>query len=124
MKEIEVCGHYVALIPDDIEKTSKGGIVLAEEYDSSKASRVEAASTTGIVVGIGPTAWKAYDSSDPDWKPWCEIGDRVVFTKHVAKVYEDKDDLQDGKPRKIFIIVDENVLLNLGKAEKQLEEVA
>ena len=108
----KVCGHYIAVKPDNVEKKSKGGIVLAEDYDSNQHSRAEAAATTGIVIDVGDMSWKAYDGNHPEWKPWCEKGDRIVFTRHVAKIYNDKDDLDDdGNPKKIFIIADENVLM-------------
>jgi len=125
-KSYEVTGHYVAIDVDEVEKVSKGGIVLSEDYDVNKAARVEAASTTGVVVGIGAMAWKAYDGGDPDWKPWCKLGQRVVFVKHVAKIFEDKDSVgKDGKPKNIFIIADENILMVLPESEEtNLEEVA
>jgi co-chaperonin GroES (HSP10) len=124
MKKYDVTGHFVAIIPDEVEKVSKGGIVLAEDFDTNKSARVEAASTVGTVVGIGAMAWKAYDGDDPDWKPWAKIGDSVVFVRHVAKIYEDKDDLDtEGNPRKVFILADENIIMILDKAKTNLEAV-
>ena len=106
-----VTGHYIAVIPDEIEKKSSGGIVLAEEYDPDKAARVEAASTKGKVIYVGSMAWRAYDGNDPDWKPWAKVGDTIWFQKHVAKVIEDKENIgSDGKPQKIFIMADENII--------------
>lgn len=115
----DVTGHYVAVVPDEVETVSKGGIILDTDFDSDKKARAEAASTVGTVISVGNTAWRAYDGNDPDWKPWAKIGDRVWFQRHVAKVIEDEDNLNDdGKPRKIFIISDENVLWNTGKVKK------
>ena len=106
-----VTGHYVAVVPTEVEKVSKGGIVLAEDYDTNQQSRAEAGSTKGTVIDIGNMAWKAYDGNDPDWKPWCKIGDQVWFQRHVSKIIEDKDTLdKDGNPTKIFIMADENIL--------------
>lgn len=114
-----VTGHFVAVKPDDVEKVSKGGIVLAEDFDSNKKARAEAAATTGTVISIGNTAWKAYDGDHPDWKPWATIGDKVWFQRHVAKVIEDKDDLDvNGNPKKIFVLCDENIIWNEGKADE------
>ena len=112
----EVTGHYVAIKPDDVEKVSAGGIVLAEDFDTDKAARAAAATTSGTVVSIGNMAWKAYDGNDPDWKPWATIGDRVWFQRHVSKIIEDKDDLDaNGNPKKIFVMADENIIWNEGK---------
>jgi len=105
----KVTGHYVAIKPDDVEEVSKGGIVLASEYDSDLKNREEDATTTGTIIDIGPDAWKAFGSD----KPWAKIGDRVNYVRHTSKIIEDKDDLVNGKPRKIFITVDENVIWNI-----------
>lgn len=121
----EVTGHYVAVIPDEIETISKGGIILDTELDDNKRAREQAASTAGTIVSVGNTAWKAYDSHDPDWKPWANVGDRVWFQRHVAKIIEDPDELDNkGKPRKIFIMADENIIWNEGKPEEIKKEAA
>ncbi len=104
-------GHYVAIKPDDVEKVSDGGIVLATEYDSNLKSREEAASTRGTVIDIGPDAWKAFGSDEP----WAKVGDKVHFVRHASKIIEDTDDMKDGMPAKIFILVDENVIWNEDK---------
>lgn len=115
----KVCGHYVAVVPDKIEKVSSGGIVLDTDFDPNKRARTEAASTVGTVVSVGDMAWKAYDGNDPDWKPWAGVGDRVWFQRHVAKVIEDKSDLdEDGNPKKIFVMADENITWNEGKVDE------
>ncbi len=104
----KVTGHYIAIKPDDIEKVSDGGIVLAAEYDSNLKSREEAASTRGVIIDIGPDAWKAFESD----KPWAKVGDIVHFVRHASKIIEDTSDMKDGKPTKIFVLVDENVIWN------------
>jgi len=112
----EVTGYYVAVIPDEILKKSAGGIVLAEDYDPNFEARVFAASTTGTVISIGELAFKEFDSKNPKWKPWCKIGDRVHYQKHVAKTIEDKENLnKEGKPTMIFILSDQNIVWNEGQ---------
>ena len=119
----KVTGHYVAVKPDEVETVSKGGIILAEALDSDKRARAEAGSTVGTIISVGNTAWKAYDGNDPDWKPWAKEGDRVWFQRHVAKVIEDPTDLdKDGKPKKIFIMADENIIWNEGKPKEEEEK--
>ena len=104
-----VTGHYVAVRPDKIEKISAGGIILDTEFDEGKRSRELAATTTGTIVSIGPDAWRAFRSK----KPWAKVGDKVVYVRHVAKIIEDKDELEDGKPIKIFVMADENIIWRL-----------
>jgi len=114
-----VCGHYVAIQVDEIEKVSEGGIVLAESFDKNLANRVEVASTKGVVVDVGAMAWKAYDGNDPDWKPWAEVGHTVYFKKHSAKIIEYEE---DGQKKKLFITADENICWNCGKLEEKDDE--
>ena len=118
-----VTGHYIAIKPDEVEKISSGGILLAEEFDSNLRARVLAAETTGVVINVGKMAWRAYDGKEPDWEPWAEVGDRVVIKRHTAKFIDDKDNLdEDGNPRKIFIVPDEMIIWNYGKADELEEE--
>lgn len=94
-------GHYVLIQPDDVEETSDGGILLNVNTD-----RELAATTTGTVVAIGPTAWMAYDYDKPEWAPWAKVGERVTFVRHVSTIVLDKE-----SGTKYFVIADENILL-------------
>jgi co-chaperonin GroES (HSP10) len=49
---------------------------------------------TGIVVDVGPMAWKHSDYGYPseDWKPWVKVGDRIVFGRYAGKLKEDPED--------------------------------
>ncbi len=114
--EGNVCGHYVAIAPDEVEKVSEGGIVLAAQYNDDHASRELAATTTGTVISIGPDAWVAFKSN----KPWAKVGDRVSYMRHTGKVILDEGDLDvDGQPKKVFVFVDENVIWNYGGAKDE-----
>jgi len=53
----------------------------------SSRDREQYAMTFGVVVAIGPTAWKAFD----DGKPWCKVGDRVSYAKYGGFVIEDPE---------------------------------
>jgi len=114
-----VTGHYVAIKPDPVEEISQGGIILASDYDDDEAARQLAATITGTIISIGPDAWVAFKSK----KPWAKVGDRVYYIRHVAKMIDDPDDLDKfGKPRKIFIIADENITWCLGQDGDDDEE--
>ena len=80
--KIEPAGHRVIVKPDQLEEVSKGGIVLAYGEDKK---RMEQAQHTGILMAIGPNAWKAYD----DGIPWAKIGDRVYFAKYGGYLVEE-----------------------------------
>ena len=97
--DIRPTGHHVLIKPDDIEEVSEGGIVLQTAFDSSLQARERAATTTGIIVAVGETAWKDFG----DGRPWAQVGDHVYFTRHVSKSIKDGDD-------EYFLMTDENVL--------------
>ena len=98
-------GHYVLIKPDPVEEASEGGIILNVDY-----KRELAATTTGTVVAIGPTAWMAYDFDKPAWKPWAEVGERVFFVRHVGKLITDPDTGEE-----YFLMADENILCGIGE---------
>lgn len=83
--KIEPAGHRVIVKPDPLEEISAGGIVIAHGADKK---RKEQAQQTGVIVAIGPNAWKAFD----DGAPWAVVGDRVYFAKYGGHIIEDGDE--------------------------------
>ena len=79
--KIEPAGHRVIVKPDPIEEVSKGGIIISHGSDKK---RVEQAQQKGVIVAVGPTAWKAFD----DGLPWAKVGDRVYFAKYGGYVFD------------------------------------
>ena len=81
-EEAQVVGHRVLLKPEFIEETTDWGFHLdvGDTYKREKASTV-----IGKVISVGPMAWKAFDGQDPDWQPWCKVGDVVFFAKFAGK---------------------------------------
>lgn len=98
-------GHYILVQPDAVEEKSEGGIVLNIDED-----REFAATTSGTVVAIGPTAWMAYDYDKPAWKPWAKVGEHISFVRHASTIVKD---LETGD--KYFVLADENVLVSTGR---------
>ena len=72
-------GSYVIVRPKDLEKKSKGGIILARADEE----RARGATTEGVVVAIGPLAFK--DEMNPSGAEWYQVGDRVIFVKYGGK---------------------------------------
>ena len=68
-------GHRILVLPDEVEKTTKSGIIMATH---SQHRREEMAQTEGLVVAIGSTAYADQKT------PWCEVGDRVIFARYVG----------------------------------------
>lgn len=84
---IEPRGPRVLLLPDQIEETSPGGIVVAT---GTQLMREELAQTEGLVVALGSTAYRE-PPFDNDTDPWCKVGDRVIFAKYAGLVCPGND---------------------------------
>ena len=106
---LQVKGHRVLIKPDPVKeqidipealKQSKFEVVKPVEIEK----REEAGTEIGTVVGVGPTAFKAFDGNDPNWQPWCKPGDRVIFTRYSGKRVEDP-----VTKEKFFVVNDEDI---------------
>ena len=90
--EIEVCGHRVLLDAHFDKNEVQEGALKGFKLESDESfERSRAATITGKVVAIGATAWRAFDGGDPNWKPWAELGDVVIFAKYGGKFVTIKD---------------------------------
>ncbi len=78
---IKPVGFRVLVKPDPIEEKTQSGIVLAVDEKLEKGARI-----TGVVVGIGPDAFKAFKASEP----WFKVGDRVYYAKYAGKGITDR----------------------------------
>jgi len=101
-------GYFVLVRPDSLEEQDevyKAAKDAGIQFLDNSNDREFAATQTGTVVAIGPTAWRAFDRSDPNWAPWAKVGERVFFQQYVAKkiVDEDTDEVY-------FLMADENIL--------------
>lgn len=103
---IEPLGHRVLVKQDKIEDTDPAfhkakaiGLVFAE---SKEAMREQAAVDTGVVIAVGPSAWKDFGT-----EPWAKVGDRIAFAKHAGKSIKEGD---------VFYLIlnDEDVVARVG----------
>ena len=99
MNNITPTGHHVLIKPDAVEEKSEGGILLQTAFDQNTLTREKAATTTGVIVAVGKTAWLDFAGEEP----WAKVGDHVYFTRHVSKEIKDGDDLY-------FLMTDENII--------------
>lgn len=85
---INVKGYRVLVKPKEIERKSKQGIIIS--VAGTQEDKLEQAGQQfGVVIGIGDSCWKG-DNFD---KPWCELGDTILFSKHAGRfVYDYTDD--------------------------------
>ena len=81
---MKIKGYRILVKPDDVKTTTEWGYQLVLD------ERMEAASQQfGTVMDVGATCW-----TDREGKPlerWCEVGDRVLFSKHAGRFVYDPD---------------------------------
>lgn len=79
----EMVGYRLLVLPDPVETTSKGGIVIVTDEKLEKAGQQK-----GVVVSIGPECWK---TPEGHWGRWVEEGDRILFAKNSGRLIIDTD---------------------------------
>ncbi len=71
----------------DYQRAAKAGIIIPEHEDKARA---QAGVDTGIIVAVGPTAYKDFGVDPP-----VKVGDEVAFARFSGKVVKDPKDGQD-----------------------------
>src|SRR5258708_26346384 len=80
-------GFRVLVKPDEIVKTSEGGIAIVTDEKLERG-----ATTTGIVVDVGPEAFRAFNkAAGVENQPWVKVGDHVFYAKYAGKAIDDSD---------------------------------
>lgn len=97
-------GDRVLIKPDEIEKTSPGGIIIVDPEE-----RHAMAQSIGTVVAVGPDCWVDHVERGPEGVktvgfsgPFAQPGDRVCFAKYGGLQVPGKD----GLPYRIMNDVD------------------
>jgi len=88
---IKPCGHRVVVKVDPIVTKTESGIEIIVDETLEKAQQMR-----GILVAIGPQAWKAF-SKDYDGDNWANVGDYVLFSKYAGKNVSDPVDKTEYK---------------------------
>ena len=67
----------------------------------------DAGNQFGTVVGLGDTCWGSKEFN----KPWCKVGDRIMFAKHSGRfVYDPTETDNDDGELSYLIMNDTDVL--------------
>lgn len=87
-------GHRVLVKPENWEEidpaykqAKQAGIELPEDFMQVKLEKVNV--QRGTVLAIGDTAWQAPELGG---KPWCKVGDYILYAKYSGVHVQDKDD--------------------------------
>lgn len=82
---IQPTGGHILVLPEKVEEKTAGGIYLPEDTRDKE----QAASTSGVLIDIGPSAWLDID----DGKPWAEVGDKVFYARYAGVSITGKDNV-------------------------------
>lgn len=100
---IKPLGHRLLVKPDSIEdvddnyrSAKKAGIIIPDQ----EARKEQIAVDKGTVVDIGSTAFKDFGGD-----PWCQVGDRVAYTRYGGKFLKDPETDEE-----YLILNDEDVI--------------
>lgn len=99
---IKPIGFHVLVLPDPVEETSKGGIILRPD------DREKTVITRGTVIDIAEGAW-----SDKPEGSYPKVGDRVIFAKYAGSTITDEE---SGKEYRLMI--DEDIKAIVTEEEK------
>lgn len=111
---ISPAGHRLTVKPfkqaevDEVLKAAKESGFLKEfKIINSNEKREDASVDRGIVLAIGPTAWKAFDGTQ-----WCKVGDEILFAKFAGKFVTDPETGED-----VCVLNDEDVVAVIKEAQ-------
>jgi len=100
--------YKVVVKPDDLDrdpafkKAQEAGIFIP---DTEARELAKMAMDTGVVVAIGPTAFKTQAQEVGEYaETWLKVGDRVGYAKYAGKVQLDPETDQ-----KLLILADEDI---------------
>lgn len=110
---INPCGHRLVVKPfkqEDVDEKIRNAKKFGFEIVNSNQEREDKSVDKGVVVAIGPTAWK---NDSFGFEPWCAEGDTILFAKFAGKFVTDPDTNED-----VCILNDEDVVAVITKGEK------
>ena len=105
----EPSGWRILVLPFTPKEKTKGGILFSQE----QLDKARIATTCGYVLKMGDLAYKDKDKFD---KPWCKVGDWVMFARYAGS----RLPIEGGEVR---IINDDEVLGTIKDPESVLHYI-
>lgn len=90
---IKPLGHRVLVKPMEIEKAKDLGNGKKIYFADQSIDLARAGVDKGTVVAIGETAWQ---DERLGGKPWCRVGDKVIWARYAGKPVDMEDDSEQG----------------------------
>ena len=100
---IRPCGDRVLVLPEELEETTTGGIIIPP----SEKEKYQHAQMAGTLVAVGPDAWqdrvttverlidgqlKVVERRTTGYsEPFVEVGSRVLFARYNGQIVPGKD---------------------------------
>jgi co-chaperonin GroES (HSP10) len=114
MSYFNIRGYRILLEVDSVqEEITEGSLKGFQMIHNEKDKRIEnSGQQTGKVLGIGATCWT--DATGNPMVRWCEVGDKILFSKHAARfIYTPGED--DVAPEEYAVINDTDVIAVVGE---------
>lgn len=109
---LDVLGFRVMIKPDKFETTHKVEGTEIELVVVTDEKLGKQHMDTGVIVGVGPLAWKDYNKKYSFQKPWANVGDYVQYCKYSGKW------VIDAETKEEFIVVDDlDILCKIKKVK-------
>ena len=105
----EPSGYRILLLPFTPKEKTKGGFLFSQE----QLDKARIATTCGYVLKMGELAYQDKDKFD---KPWCKVGDWVMFARYAGS----RLPIEGGEVR---IINDDEVLGTIKDPESILHYI-
>ena len=105
----EPSGYRILVLPFTPKNKTKGGILFSQET----LDKARIATTCGYVLKMGDLAYKDKDKFD---KPWCKVGDWVMFARYAGS----RLPIEGGEVR---ILNDDEVLGTIKDPESVLHHI-
>lgn len=116
MKCPEATGHCVVVIPDQVQETTKGGVILTRET----LERDQAKQIQGTLASVSPIAFLDIGSW-PEGSRKPQVGDKVVVRRYAAlQINPDAQSYED----QIWVVEDKAVVAILERAPDSAAEAA
>lgn len=111
MTSLRIKGYRVLVEADKVEEMSDGGIVLTSNTTQKKLE--QHGKYVGTVLQIGDMAWTDKLVDGKSCKPWCNVGDRVVYARYAGKFVYDPITEEE-----YCVVNDEDIICVIEEEEK------
>lgn len=93
--------YNVAVKPDEVEKVSKGGIIMTPQITERDKHSIQ----EGVIVGLSPHAFSYAEWPEGARIP--QVGDRCVFARFAGALYgEGEDEVRIVKDKDIIAVIE------------------